>query len=169
MKLHIGGTEVKDGWKILNAQKFPGVDYVGDISNLGQFADNSVEQIYASHVLEHVGQAAMRYTLNGIHRILMKGGKFMVSVPDLDILCHTFISPVADANMKYHVLNMIYGGQSDAYDFHYMGFNAQFLQGFLQDAGFVDIRRVASFGLFADFSEFKPYGFPISLNLVAAK
>ena len=53
MKLHIGGKEVKEGWKILNIIKNDGVDFVGSISDLSQFADNSIEEIYASHVLEH--------------------------------------------------------------------------------------------------------------------
>jgi predicted SAM-dependent methyltransferase len=169
MQLHIGGLEVKPDWKILNVQRLPGVDYVGDIRDLTQFSDGSVEQVYASHVLEHVGQMDMQPTVNGVYRVLRKGGKFMVSVPDLDTLCHTFISPVADANMKWHVMNMIFGGQVDASDFHYIGLNFQFLHGFLFEAGFSVIQKVESFGLFNDTSDFKPYGFPISLNVVATK
>ena len=46
--------KLKDGWKILNIQKFDGVDYQGDISDLSQFEDNSIDEIYASHVVEHV-------------------------------------------------------------------------------------------------------------------
>ena len=53
MKLHIGGEEVKADWKILNISNKPGVDYIGDISNLSQFTDNSFQEIYASHVVEH--------------------------------------------------------------------------------------------------------------------
>lgn len=37
MKLHIGGKEIKKGWKILNIQQVKGVDYLGDISDLSQF------------------------------------------------------------------------------------------------------------------------------------
>jgi predicted SAM-dependent methyltransferase len=169
MKLHIGGKEVKADWKILNVQRFPGVDYVGDISNLEQFSDRSVDQVYASHVLEHVAVSEVQRTLAGIYRILKSGGKFMVSVPDLDILCHTFISPVADVNLKFHVMRMMFGGQIDPDDFHYFGWNLQFMHNFLHEAGFSDIRRVDSFGLFNDTSEYKPYGFPISLNVMATK
>ena len=60
MKLHIGGMEKKEGWKILNIQKNDGkekdVDFVGDISDLSQFDDGSIEEVYASHTLEHVPQ-----------------------------------------------------------------------------------------------------------------
>jgi predicted SAM-dependent methyltransferase len=57
MHLHVGGTERKDGWKIVNVQPGPHVDHVGDLRNLTQFDDASIENVYASHVLQHVGQA----------------------------------------------------------------------------------------------------------------
>lgn len=169
MKLHIGGIEAKDGWKILNIQRLPGVDYVGDISNLRQFGDASIDEIYASHVLEHVTQGDVKATLGGICRVLKKGGRFLVSVPDLDILCHTFISPTVSPDVKFHAMRMIFGGQVDADDYHYFGWNFQFLQNFLGEAGFTSLQRVESFGLFNDTSDFKPYGYPISLNVIATK
>ena len=60
MKLHIGGEQVKEGWKILNIQKKDGVDFIGDISDLSQFDDDSIEEIYASHVFEHVIQKKLK-------------------------------------------------------------------------------------------------------------
>ena len=45
MKLHIGGVAVKEGWNILNIKAGPGVDFVGDISDLGQFPDESCSAI----------------------------------------------------------------------------------------------------------------------------
>ena len=95
MKLHIGGEQVKEGWKILNIQKKDGVDYVGDISDLSQFKDNSIEEIYASHVFEHVKKRKIKDTLIGIHRVINENGKFYVSVPDLKLLCKIFIDPKA--------------------------------------------------------------------------
>ena len=169
MKLHIGGEQVKEGWAILNAQPKPGVDHTGDICDLSQFANDSVEEIYASHVLEHVPQNRVLDALKGIHRILQPAGKFYVSVPDLDVLAHTFISPSASPNVKFHVMRMMFGGQIDAFDFHYFGWNELFLSDFLRQAGFRQLQRVESFGLFTDTSDYKPYGFAISLNMVAVK
>jgi predicted SAM-dependent methyltransferase len=45
MKLHIGGRQVKEGWKILNIKKDTGVDFVGDISDLSQFPTESINEI----------------------------------------------------------------------------------------------------------------------------
>ena len=87
MKLHIGGKQEKEGWSILNIQKKDGVDFLGDISDLSQFQENSIQEIYASHVVEHIDQKNIKKTLKGIYRILKDDCKFYVSVPDLDILC----------------------------------------------------------------------------------
>ena len=169
MKLHIGGEQKKEGWHILNIQPKEGVDYIGDINDLNQFDANSIQEIYASHVIEHVSQGNVLKTFDGIRRVLCPGGKFSVSVPDMDILCHSFISPVTSPAVKWHVMRMMFGGQVDAHDYHFVGWNQAFMFDFLQRAGFLTASRVDSFGLFMDTSEFRPYGFPISLNVIAVK
>ena len=169
MKINIGGESKKEGWKILNIQKKPDIDFIGNINNLDQFDDESCEEIYASHIIEHVDQKTVLNTLKGINRILKKNGKFYISVPDMDSLCHFFISPLANKKIKFHVMRMIFGGQVDEYDYHYFGWNYEFLNDYLTQAKFSEIKRVQSFGLFDDTSDFKPYGFPISLNVIATK
>ena len=44
-----------------------------------------------------------------------------------------------------------------------------FLSDFLKQAGFNKIERVKSFSIFKDTSDYAPYGFPISLNVIAYK
>ena len=169
MKLHIGGKQIKDGWKILNIQKNDGVDFVGSISDLSQFDDSSIEEIYASHVVEHVDQKNIKKTLEGIYRVLKNDGKFYISVPDLDVLCRIFIDNKAPAKVKLHVMRMMFGGQTDEFDYHYFGWNYEFLNSYLIEAGFKKNERVKSFNLFNDTSDFAPYGPPISLNVIAYK
>lgn len=169
LRLHIGGREVKQGWKILNIEPQEGVDYVGDIKDMSGFADESVDEIYGSHVLEHVSQLDILPTLKQFYRVLKPGGRLMVSVPDLEMLCKLFLADGITKEIRFHVMRMMFGGQTNAYDFHYIGLNHEFLQDYLIAAGFVDIKRVPSFGLFNDTSDFSPYGIPISLNLTACK
>ena len=169
LKLHIGGKQPKDGWTILNALDGEGVDYVGNVLDLSAFPDACCEAIYASHVMEHVGQKDFLATLQGIHRILCNGGDFYFSVPDLEALCKLFLDPRLDISQRYHVMRMMFGGQTDEYDFHYIGLNHEFMLDFFREAGFSEVRKVDSFGLFDDTSDYSPYGSPISLNLVARK
>lgn len=169
MKLHVGGVEVKEGWTLFNIQPGPGVDIVGDLRDLTQFGDETIEEIYASHVLEHVPFPQIPDTLTGIYRVLTKDGTFKVAVPDLDALCQLMLNPEAPFEVKLHVMRIMFGGQLDAHDYHYCGWTEQILGHFLGNAGFARMQRVDTFGLFADTSDFDPYKFPISLNVIAYK
>jgi predicted SAM-dependent methyltransferase len=169
-RLHIGGKGAAKGWKLLNIQPGEGVDHVGDIRDLSRFADGSFDAIYGSHVLEHVGyQKAMGETVRSIHRILRPGGKFFVSVPDLDVLCRLFVDGRLSSEERFHVMRMMFGGQTDEYDFHYVGLNAEFLSHFLHYAGFQRVYRVPELGIFDDISSMKYKGVLISLNMIAIK
>ena len=84
-RLHNGGKQVKEGWKILNIQPGEGVDFVGDAADLSQFNGETFDEVYASHVIEHLGyQKELPAALRGIHRIIKPGGVFRMSVPDLE-------------------------------------------------------------------------------------
>jgi predicted SAM-dependent methyltransferase len=166
MKLHIGGEAPKDEWKLFNIVKKPGVDYIGDISDLSMFRDNSCTEIYASHVFEHVKLERVFDTLVGVRRILAPGGKLYISVPNLDILCRIYLEPKAPLEVKFEAMQIMYGGQSDCHDIHYVGWNEVFLTHYMKIAGFSYAERVVSFGIFNDMSDFKLAGIPISLNMI---
>src|SRR6185436_2340166 len=170
LRLHIGGTQQKAGWKILNAQPGPGVDYVGDCVDLGRFADESVEEIYASHVLEHLGYVEkLPAALAGFHRVLRKGGVARISVPDFEVLCRLFLDSRLTLAHRFHIMRMAFGGQNDPFDFHGVGLTFEFLDDYLRSAGFSRVERVSEFGLFEDSSSLKFAESPISLNVVAYK
>jgi predicted SAM-dependent methyltransferase len=169
-RLHIGGTERRAGWKILNIQTGPHVDYVGDCTDLSRFANDSVDEVYASHVHEHLGyQKELPGALAEIRRILKPGGLLRISVPDLDVLCQLFLHPNLTPQDRFHVMRMMFGGQVDAFDFHKTGLNWQILCGFLGNAQFKSARRVDSFQLFQDCSTIQFAGQLISLNVEAVK
>ncbi len=170
LRLHIGGLEKRAGWKILNIQPGPDVDFVGNCSDLDQFADGSVAEIYVSHVLEHVGyRSALARTLAGFHRVLKPGGRAMIGVPDFELLCRLFLDPRATRNDRFYVMRMVFGGQMDEHDFHCVGLSYEFLSHFLQRAGFSRIERVQDFGLFHDDSVHEYLDHRVSLNVVAYK
>ena len=170
MKLHIGGWEAKKGWKILNIQKRDNVDFVGDISDLSQFKDSSINEVYASHVFEHVKYIDVKKTLLGIYRILVSGGKFYISVPNMNVLFRQFLEKKNQTKTKIKIMRMIFGGQIDEYDFHYFGWDFELLSGLLKNVGFEEIEKVEKFSIFThDTSNEDIDGELISLNLIAKK
>jgi predicted SAM-dependent methyltransferase len=170
IKLHIGGQEKRDGWSILDALPAPIVDYVGNCNDLSFLADESCAEVYASHVLEHLGyNGELQNTLKGIHRVLKPGGRLRTSVPDLETLCKLFLHPALDATGRFQVMRMIFGGRTTEYDVHYVGLTFESLGQFLREAGFRDVRRVSEFGLFQGTSTLRFGGVAISLNVEARK
>lgn len=170
IKLHIGGQEKHEEWAILDALPGPLVDYVGNCNDLSFLADQSCAEVYASHVLEHLGyDGELQNALKGIYRILKPGGRLRVSVPDLETLCKLFLHAKNTEAGRFHVMRMMFGGRINAYDIHYVGLTFEFLGGFLHTAGFSDIKRVQQFGLFKDTSTLMFGDVPISLNMEARK
>jgi predicted SAM-dependent methyltransferase len=146
------------------------VDFVGDCADLGRFADGSVDEIYASHILEHLGyQAHLPRALRELWRVLKPGGVARISVPDFEILCRQFLDPRATLEERYHCMRMAFGGQVDEFDFHRVGLTNEFLSRYLYQAGFSRVERVKRFGLFRDASELVVRGELISLNVIAYK
>jgi predicted SAM-dependent methyltransferase len=102
--------------------------------------------------------------------VLAPGGVLRLSVPDLDVLAELFLQRHRfDANQRFHIMRMMFGGQVDAHDVHLVGLNADFLAGYLFAAGFDAVQRVTSHGLFDDTSTLEWAGTPISLNVQAVK
>jgi predicted SAM-dependent methyltransferase len=170
LRLHIGGLQAMPGWKILNVQAGPGVDYVGDCTDLRAFADGSVDDIYASHVLEHLGyQEKLPRALAEFHRVLKKGGRARISVPDFEILCRLFLEARQSLPDRILIMRMAFGGQLDPYDFHYVGLSFDILGELLGNAGFSTIERVSEFGVFSDTSSARILGTLVSLNVLIYK
>ena len=170
-KLHIGGKQKADSWEILNAVQAPYVNHVCNANDLSQFAENTFSEMYASHVIEHFDyQNELTLTLKEWQRVLIPGGKLYVSVPDLDTLADLFLQKSRlNIDERFFVMRMIFGGHVDAYDYHVVGLNEDFLTSYLKNAGYINILRVKEFGLFNDTSIMQYKDVLISLNMTAEK
>ena len=160
-----------EGWEVLDANPGPTVDHVADARDLSQFADETFSVVYASHVVEHLDyKDELVATLREWRRVMTAGGTLYVSVPDLARLASLFVlKDQLDLQERFLVMRMMFGGHVDRYDYHVVGLDEDFLAHFLAEAGFGNLKRVASFGLFNDTSAMLFKGLPISLNVVAEK
>jgi predicted SAM-dependent methyltransferase len=103
------------------------------------------------------------------HRVLREGGMLLVGVPDLKTLCRMYLDESLSLTQHWMVTRMMYGGQTDDYDYHLVGFDDSILASVLMQAGFCDIQRVGDFNIFKDASSTVYENYFISLNLVAKK
>ncbi len=168
-RLHIGDLEQHDGWKILDVEDRPEVDFVTDIRDLSMIEDESCIEIYMSHVLEHIALGEVLPVLSELHRVMLPGGKLYLAVPDTEILAELMISPDLDTAQKFEVMRMMFGEQAAQNDFHSIGFTFDFLVDYLAAIEFASVEHVESFGLFDDDSERVCAGRRVSLNLVVTK
>lgn len=170
-KLHIGGKIAAPGWEIMDSIPGPHVDHLGNANDLSRFSDYSFNEIYASHVLEHFDYSReLLSTLREWNRVLKTLGRLFVSVPDLDVLAKLFLAKdLLTTEERFFVMRMIFGGHTDAYDYHLVGLNEDFLIEYLGAAGFGHITKVEKFDIFQDTSSMMFKGELISLNLMAKK
>ena len=170
-RLHVGGKTAAPGWEVLNAVPADYVDHVGNARDLSRFGDDTFLEIYASHVLEHLDyRDELPDTLKEWRRTLVPGGRLYISVPDLDTLAKLFLEKKRlSFEERFRVMRMMFGGHVDEYDYHQVGLDEEILENYLLQAGFVGIRRVPSFGIFADTSDLVFKDVSISLNLMAEK
>lgn len=137
MKLHIGcGKKFLPGYKHIDIMEYPHIDYVAAADNLHMIDDDSVEEIYACHVLEHFGRLEYGNVLKEWHRVLKSGGAIIIAVPNFDAIVEHY-----DNNKDLSVLiGLLYGGQNYKYNYHYMTFNFALLSDTLKNIGFDDIK-----------------------------
>ncbi len=166
-KLIIGSTEKKDGWETFDVKE--GADHVGDAKDLSRFNDGIFDIVYASHVLEHFDfTGSIQQAVKEWHRVLKMDGKLYISVPDMRVLCELY-NRGENAQSRFMISRMIFGGHCDKNDYHYTGLDIDILGAFLNYAGFKGMRKVDTFGIFEDTSNLKVGDILISLNVIVHK
>jgi GT2 family glycosyltransferase len=118
---------------------------IQDITKL-DLNENSVSEMMAIHVLEHLSPYKVLETLKLWCKILKPGGKLVMEMPDVEQLCKRFVD--ASTGQRYGILNAVYGSvnttdqgePSDITSPHLFGWWPQSIADHLWNAGFVDIK-----------------------------
>jgi predicted SAM-dependent methyltransferase len=121
----------------IDALKYEHIDYQADISKLEMFEENSVDLIYACHVLEHFWRKEILDVLKEWNRVIKKWWILRISVPWFEECIKIY--------NKYNDINQIIGpimwGQRDQYDFHKMLFDFNNISSLLKEAWFKTINK----------------------------
>jgi predicted SAM-dependent methyltransferase len=145
---------------------------VYDLSKGIPAADNSVDVVYHSHLLEHLDRAVGDRFMREVHRVLRPGGIQRIAVPDFErcaraYLDHLesndgsvdhddFIAPMLEQSVRreaYHtslqrkprriVENLLYGDARKRGETHQWMYDRKNLAALLERAGFTEIQQVS--------------------------
>lgn len=136
IRLNLGGRGTQiPGFQTVDLE--PGSDCVSDVSKL-PFEDETVSEIYASHILEHFSHLRTPLVLKEWLRVLKRGSKAYISVPDFDAMAKLYWKE----GMTDYIRNMLYGDQIYDRAYHYTAFTFGTLAFLCAQAGFADVKRI---------------------------
>jgi predicted SAM-dependent methyltransferase len=177
MKLHLGCGRKNLGkeWIHIDISPHDHIDHQIDIRKLDPIPTESVDEIYACHVLEHFPRKEIVPILSEWNRTLKINGRLRIAVPDFENICKLYVSGLPIE--KFY--GLISGGQKDEYDFHYHIFDEKNIKNILEQSGFKTIERYnwKDF-LPADYDDYSRAYVPhmdfengtcVSLNIIAYK
>lgn len=147
-KLNLGsGPKTINGF--INCDLYPaqGVDELFSMDDI-PYADRSVDEISSEHALEHLPRLKGEKAIREMARVLKKGGKLTLKVPDLEECCRMFLErPHLQDSWYMHTLYGVQDFRDDPTNvfadkvnygqIHYTGFTEQRLRKLLTEAGFV--------------------------------
>lgn len=113
-------------------------DYRCDVRSL-PFNNGYFDLVFSSHVLEHFGRWEWKDVLKEWVRVLKPEGELRLVLPNINWAISKFQDGSWQRGDVYpHVFNVLYGGQSNPYDFHYNGWTEETLKASLEEFGFND-------------------------------
>jgi predicted SAM-dependent methyltransferase len=136
MKLNLGcGLDKKQGYINIDIRREVNPDLIWNLENIPYpFETNSVEEIIAKDVLEHIPFRKVENILKEWFRILKPQGKLYIQTPDLIAICYKVI-----LNNNYtwkDISYWVYGGQDYNENFHKSGFTIPTIRKLLESIGF---------------------------------
>jgi glycosyltransferase involved in cell wall biosynthesis len=153
LRLNVGGGTVRvEGFYNVDLRDVPGVDVVHDFTpqmawnehfypypGCLPFADESVDEIMAHHILEHITYHHAHDLLRDWARVLVRGGRLEIETPDLNRLCKMYL---AGELTYFRAIQLMYAGQDFVGNFHAHLVTPEWLRGQLGCLGFERLREL---------------------------
>jgi predicted SAM-dependent methyltransferase len=153
MKLYLGCGDIDkhaDEYINIDSRKFPHVDLVADISQRLPYEDETVDEILAESVLEHIPHNFVGVpsifkmsktisTLTDWHRVLKDGGKLVLRVPNIEAIFRDYLSKKMQAT---EMIGYLWGNGEHDGNRHLSGFDVTIMSACLRCAGFKNVKFV---------------------------
>jgi|TARA_R100001163_G_C5055958_1_gene192384 predicted SAM-dependent methyltransferase len=125
-------------WIHIDSGDYEHLDY-SSIMDLSQFKNNSVDLIYASHVIEYFDKNTVVELLSEWHRVLKIGGLLRIAVPNFKVIASLYTS--GDYSLESFI-GPLYGRMSmgDSTIYHKHVYDFKTLKKLLSTCQFKDYR-----------------------------
>ncbi len=144
LRLHLGCGSVRlEGY--VNLDKYPtkGADRVMPADRL-YYDDASVDEIYSSHMLEHLGPEELESATKEWRRVLKPGGKVTVRCPNFEVYIREWLSGDDEYRLGWGRINVFgHSGRGEAM-WHHNGFSSGVLRRVFENHGFRTLKSAAS-------------------------
>ena len=107
-------------------------DIKAEMWDMPMIAENTIEEIWAEHCLEHIPIVKVAPTLKEWFRVLKPGGRAIVSVPNFDYVAKYWLT----GPDRLWAEMMVFGNQAHDGEFHKCAFSPALLRGDCEAAGF---------------------------------
>ncbi|KKL78479.1 hypothetical protein LCGC14_2024400, partial [marine sediment metagenome] len=142
VRLNIGsGPEKLDGYINIDCLASFNPDIPANALNL-RVGSSSVDEIYASHLIEHLQPEETQLLLRRFHNWLKGDGKLFIAVPDMIMLAKLFVDGIDALSL----MQFVFGQPILAYpeQRHQWGYTEKTLTAHLEAAGFKVLGRFNS-------------------------
>lgn len=181
MKLHLGcGKRYLEGYIHVDIAEFEHIDYQFPVDDLSTFESDTVEEIYASHVIEYFDRNNVINVLKEWKRVLSPGGILRLAVPNFPKLVDVYQS----SKELSSILGPLYGKWdigNQEFIYHKTVYDENSLNKVLEQVGFKNIKSWDWQEFFKGHNDFddhsqayyphmqKDSGIHVSLNLQCEK
>lgn len=135
MKLYLGSRDYRpEGFLTVDMDPTHNPDILSDVTDLKAIESASVDEICASHILEHMPWPQSFKALAEWTRVLRVGGQLSVAVPDLGLLARL----ITEGRNVWGATGLLFGvGRlENALEAHQYGYTRDMLIGLLRSLGF---------------------------------
>lgn len=138
LKLNLGcGQDIKEGYINIDIRRLPGLDVIADICKL-PFRNNSVDEIRAIDVLEHVPHLETVNVLKKWADLLKVGGVLILQLPCLDSIIKFLIGSKTLEDIEWGI-ELLFGGQDYKENSHFTTGHVLLMTSYLERVGMVEI------------------------------
>ena len=140
MKLHLGsGSRYLEGYVHIDIADYEHIDINSSVDKLNTIDNDTIDEIYASHVLEYFDRNEVESVLKEWKRVLKKDAVLRIAVPNFEALIKVY----RETEEIEKILGPLYGkwGLNDSsFIYHKTVYDENSLTALLERIGFFDIK-----------------------------